>query len=368
MLLMVPSEAQAAVFVAPNHELEVRKFPVVAAPDGGAIVRVLCCTICRSDLHTWRGRRSGPTPAILGHEIVGEVAALGRGLTHDILNQPIGVGDRVTWTLHSCCGRCYYCAVEQLPMKCQSLKKYGHDSCELSPYLQGGFAEYCVIDSGTRVVKLPAGLPTVVAAPANCGVATAVAACDAAGLRHSESVLILGAGALGCYAAAVARHAGCRNVIASDVVPERLQFIRRCGATDTIDAAQLDGGEFVQRARRLTGGLGVDCALEVAGVPATIEPALHALRKGGRLIEVGCCFPGARVSLDVSIVLSNLLSIRGVHNYDARHLSEAVRFLAENLDAVPFREIVGAEVPFSEINRAIRLAEAGEVMRVAVTF
>lgn len=253
-------------------------------------------------------------------------------------------------------------------MKCRSLRKYGHDSCESLPYLQGGFAEYCVIDSGTRVVKLPNGLPTIVAAPANCAVATAVAAWEAAELRSGDNVLILGAGALGCFATALAKRAGCRKIIVSDVVAERLQFVRRFGATDTLDVLQVGADELVEQVRRLTGGFGVDCAVELAGVPAVIEPALRALRKGGRFIEVGCSFPHARVSLDMSLVLWNLLSICGVHNYSARHLSEAVLCLEENLDVFPFRGIIGAEFSFREINMALRVADAGNATRVAVTF
>jgi D-arabinose 1-dehydrogenase-like Zn-dependent alcohol dehydrogenase len=96
-------------------------------------------------------------------------------------------------------------------MKCRYLKKYGHDSCADPPHFNGGFAEYCYITPGTGVIKIPDELSDLEAAPANCALATVVAGWESAGLRPFENVLIQGAGALGLYAAALARHYGCQS-------------------------------------------------------------------------------------------------------------------------------------------------------------
>lgn len=357
--------ARAAVMVEPRQDLVLREYPVPHAPPGGAVVRVTCCTICRSDLHTWRGLRPAPTPIILGHEIVGTIAELGPGLARDVRDQPLAVGDRVTWTLHSACGKCRYCVEFRLPMKCRSLRKYGHDSCQAPPHLRGGLAEYCQIDAGTSLLKLPPGLPDFAAAPANCAAATAAAAWEAAELKSGDSVLIQGAGALGCYAAALAAHAGCRRVVVVDVNARRLQFIRRFGATDCIDASNA-AVDAVAAIKELTEGLGVDAALEVAGDPAIIETGLLSLRTGGRYIELGCSFPGARATIDMSIVLWKLLTVRGVHNYDVRHLITAVDALHEAQDRFPLGDVVGASFGLEEVNAALRAAHEGTAMRVAV--
>src|SRR5262249_13902907 len=161
-----------------------------------------------------------------------------------------------TWTLHSCCGKCRYCADWQIPMKCQSPRKFGHERCAEAPYLQGGFAEFCVIDAGTCLVTIPNSLSDVVAAPANCAVATVVAGWEAADLQPGESVFIQGAGALGCYAAAFAAHAGCRRIIVSDVDASRLDLVRRFGATDCIDATQNHAKEIAVQVKILTDGFG----------------------------------------------------------------------------------------------------------------
>jgi alcohol dehydrogenase len=303
-------------------------------------------------------------PIILGHELVGVIAELGDGRTCDLAERPLAVGDRITWTLHSSCGRCDHCIERQLPMKCRHLKKYGHDACDHPPHLTGGLAEYCVIDSGTSVAKLPDELDDEVAAPANCALATVMAAAEVAGLRRDHCVLIQGAGALGCYAAATAASVGCRRIIAVDVDANRLESIRRFGATNVILAtASSDAIDDVMRA---TDGDGVDVALELAGNPAAVEFGLAALAVGGRLIEVGCCFADARANVDVSSIVFKRLALIGVHNYHARHLLEAVNFLAARHRQFPFDQIVGARYRLEEATIALEAAASGQALRVAV--
>jgi len=358
--------ATAAVMHAAGTDLELRQFPVPAAPPGGAVVRVHCCTICRSDLHTWMGRRPGPVPAILGHEIVGSLAALGAGCERDASGLPLRVGDRVTWTLHSSCGQCVYCRDFDLPMKCLALRKYGHQRCDEAPHLRGGLAEICVLDAGTAIVRIPDAVGDLAAAPANCAVATAVAGCEAAGLQPGGSVLLQGAGALGCYAAAYAARRGCARIIATDVSAERLAFIRRFGATDCIDMSACTPEDFLGQVAARTQGLGVDAALELAGAPDVVDLGLRALRTGGRYVEIGCCFPDARASLDLSLILHKRLTLCGLHNYDVRHLVAAIELLAGGGPQFPFAELVGRQFPLADVNRALRAAESRAAFRVAV--
>ena len=209
------------------------------------LVRITCCTICGSDLHTWTGRRKSPVPIILGHEIVGNIVELGAGVTMDSGNNPLRVGDRITWTIMDNCGKCYFCREKGLMMKCSHLKKYGHDSCADWPHFVGGFAEYCYITPGTCVIRVPDELTDEEVAPANCALATVVAGWDAIEVRPFENVLIQGAGALGVYAAALASHYGCRRIIVADVMEHRLDFVKKFGATDTIDSKGLSDDEVI---------------------------------------------------------------------------------------------------------------------------
>lgn len=356
---------RAAVMTAAKAPLQLRTYPLPEVAAGCLLVRITCCTICGSDLHTWLGRRPSPTPVILGHEIVGQVVELGAGVTHDSGNAPLAVGDRVTWTIMDACGKCDYCREQGMPMKCRRLRKYGHDRCDAPPHFSGGFAEYCYLTPGTCVVKLPAELPDVVAAPANCALATVVAAWEAAALRAGERVLILGAGAIGLYAAALAAHAGCPTVLVTDPLEQRLAVARSFGATATLPA---DHGpaHLVDWVRGHTDGLGVDAVLEVAGVPDLVPLGLRALRIGGRLIEVGNVSPGALATLDLSEIVFRWLTIRGVHNYDLRHLQRAVRFLAQTHERFPFTSLVEARYPLEAVADALDAAQGRRGIRVAV--
>ena len=351
---------------AAKKNLEMREYPLPNVEKGCILVKITCCTICGSDLHTWTGRRKSPVPIILGHEIVGKIVEIGAGVTHDSGNKSLSVGDRITWTIMDNCGKCYYCREKGLMMKCSHLKKYGHDSCAEPPHFTGGFAEYCYITPGTCVIRVPDELSDEEVAPANCALSTVIAGWEAIDVQPFEDVLIQGAGALGFYAAALARHYGCRRIIVTDILDHRLEFIKAFGATETINTRGMTDEEIIATVKGRTDGFGVDCAMELAGCPALIPLGLKCLRTGGRYVEIGNAFAGAEFTCDASDIVFKCLTVRGVHNYDTRHLQKAVDFLLMTHNRFPFREIVGHQVSLVDINEGLRVAETGRTIRVAV--
>jgi len=358
--------AKAAVMTAVGGNLEILEYPLPSVEPGCVLVKVTCFTIFGSDVHTWKGRRPGPVPCILGHEIVGKIVTMGTGVTHDSGDQLLKIGDRITWTIMDNCGKCYYCREKELMMKCRHLKKYGHDSCEDPPHFIGGFAEYCYITPGTCVVKIPDFLTDEEVAPANCALATVVAGWEAAAVYPFENVLIQGAGALGIYAAALAKHYGCRRIIVTDILDHRLEFIKKFGATDTLNTKDVDGDKIVSAVKDLTGGFGVDVVMEVAGIPDLIPMGIKYLRRGGRFVEIGNSFPNATFTMDACDLVWQLLTITGIHNYDARHLQMGIDFLAMTHEQFPFKEIVTHKVALENISEGLRIANSGEAIRVAV--
>jgi threonine dehydrogenase-like Zn-dependent dehydrogenase len=264
------------------------------------------------------------------------------------------------------CGKCYFCRQKGLMMKCRNLKKYGHDSCEAPPHFVGGFAEYCYLTPGTCVIKLPDTVSDEQAAPANCALATVVAGWEAAGIRPLEHVLIQGAGALGIYATALAKHYGCGRIIVADVLDHRLKFVRAFGATDTLNTRQMANAEVVAAVRSLTDGIGVDCVLEVAGSPDLIPIGLQCLRIGGRLIEMGNSFPNAHFNYDACDLVWRRLTLTGVHNYDTHHLQMSIDFLAATNDQFPFDKLVTHRFKLEEVNTALQMAASGDAIRVAL--
>lgn len=357
--------AKAAVMTAQNADLEFIEYPLPRVEPGCILVKIDCCTICGSDIHSWVGNRSSPVPVILGHEIAGTIQETG-GPVYDALDRRLKKGDRITWTSMDNCGKCFYCRQKGLMMKCRSIKKYGHDSCEAPPHFAGGFAEYCYLTPGTCAVRIPDNVTSIEAAPANCALACITAGWEEAGIDAFDNVLIMGAGALGIYAAALADHMGCRNIIVTDLVPYRLEMAKKFGATHVVNTAETDEAAVVEMVREVTGGFGADCAMEVAGVPSLMALGVNALRTGGRLIEMGCSFPDAAVTLNLNEILWKRLTIKGVHNYDARHLQKGIQLLSQSRGRYPFQDIVTHTRPLESINEGMRLAQDRNTIRVGI--
>lgn len=355
-----PDLIRAAVFDGPGRPLRFEPFAPPALGPGEALVRVSLATICGSDLHTATGRRHGPTPCVLGHEAVGVVEAVGPGLT-DAAGGPVAVGDRVVWGVAAACGRCFFCGVG-LPQKCEKLRKYGHEAVREGGGPHGSLASHCHLLPGTAVVKVPAGLPDAVAAPAACATATVMAALRAVGpLRSGRCVAVFGLGMLGLTACAAAADGGAAAVIACDVDEARRTRARAFGATHICDPAGV-----VELARSLTAGRGVDVALELSGSPAAAAASLAVLRVGGAAAWVGAVFPSPPVPVDPEAVVRRCLTVVGVHNYAPPDLTAAVAFLARAHTRFPFAGLVERTFSLEEADAALRFADAGKPVRVGV--
>src|SRR5215831_15420629 len=190
----LPEVARAAVFEGAGQPFSVRDLPLPAPPPGGAIVRVTMATVCGSDVHSWMGRRPNPAPGILGHEMVGVVAALGDPPPADLEGEPLRAGERVTWSEYVACWRCERCLRLELPQKCRRLRKYGHESIDEPPGLLGGFAEYCHLLPGTPVLRIPHAVSDADAVTVNCAGATMAAVVEAAEVAPGDCVVIQGLG------------------------------------------------------------------------------------------------------------------------------------------------------------------------------
>ncbi len=324
------------------------------------LVAVVACTICGSDLHSIHGRRSVPTPTILGHEILGRVVAFGPEAARvDAAGRPLGLGDRVTWSIVASCGVCFFCG-HDLPQKCERGFKYGHEAFQPGRELSGGLADHCLLAPGTAIFRVPDELSDAVACPSSCATATVAAALEAGAPIAGRSVLILGAGMLGVTAAAWCRALGALDVIACDQDLERLATALAFGATRTCLPSQL-----IDIVAEQTGGRGIDLALELSGAPDAIEAALPCLRTGGTLVMVGSVFPSRPVSIVPERLVRGCITMRGVHNYAPRHLDSALRFLAEHPE-FPFGSLVAPWRPLSELNELVARGLSLGFLRIGV--
>ncbi len=359
---------RAAVFDGPGKPFRFETFPRPTLGPGEVLVRVTLCTVCGSDLHTVGGRRTGPTPCVLGHEAVGMVEGVGDGAC-DVAGVPLRVGDRVVWAVAAICGRCFFCT-HRLPQKCESLRKYGHDRLTQTSGPHGGYATHCHLFAGSTVVRVPGGLPDAVAAPAACATATVMAAYREAlnhstGDRFPRCVVIFGLGMLGLTACAVASVGEASVVVGADIDAARLVLAARFGATHPV-RLPTDGVGLLAQVKELTAGRGADLALELSGSPIAAGLSLEVLRIGGTAIWLGAVLPTGPVPVNPEQIVRKCLTLKGVHNYAPPDLDSAITFLASHHRRFPFADLVAQSFPLSEIDIAFRNAAADRPVRVGL--
>jgi putative phosphonate catabolism associated alcohol dehydrogenase len=361
-----PPQATAAVYEAPNTPFILKEFPLRPVRRGEVLVRVSMSTICRSDIHSYQGRRPNPCPGILGHEIIGRIVEIGEGIDRDMRGEALQIGDRITWSEYFFDGQCYYREVLDMPQKCQGVRKYGHDLAAQDPHFLGGFAEYCYILPGTWILKLPLALSDEEATPLNCGVATMAAVTEAAGIGLGDAVVIQGLGLLGLYGAAMAKARGARCVIGLDAVPARLAIAPKFGVDHAIEVSPAATRSAVEQVRKLCEPDGADAVIEVCGAPEVIPQGLQMLRVGGRYVIAGLVNPQANVTIDANMLVKRCIAMRGVHNYHPRHLIQALDFVMANRGRFPFKEIVDAKFALKDLDAAFQKAAERTVLRAAV--
>lgn len=337
--------ATALVFHGPGRPLDIQSVPLPAElASGELLVRLRLATVCGSDLHTIEGRRTEPTPAILGHEGVGVVEVSRR--------DEVAIGTRITWTIADSCGACDYCADYDLPEKCRSLFKYGHAPLADAHGLHGTYSSHVVVRAGTAVFAVADHLPDEAAAPANCALATSVNVV-AQVPSTARRVLVQGAGLLGLYACALLRERGLESVLCSDPDEGRRQLARRFGA-DVCAPGEGEGGA-------------VDAVLELSGARAALDDGLRQVRTGGTYVLAGMVHPESDLAgITGERLIRQCLTLRGVHNYGPTHLAEGLRFLEQSYERYPFADLVGPALPLSRFDEALDLSRQRRWPRVAV--
>lgn len=349
------NESLAAIFQGPDQDLELRSIPFGPPQGGEILVRVLGCTLCGSDVHTFSGRRTTPLPTILGHEIVGVIESMGDAApTVDMAGEGLAIGDRITWSIVASCGKCFYCE-RGLPQKCQHMWKYGHEAMRPGHELSGGLAEHCVIAPGTAIMRLPEALPLAIACPANCATGTIAAAIAAAGDIQDRHICVFGAGMLGLTACAMLKSRGAAHVVCVDIDAQRAKRAEDFGADAGItpDAFSWEGEGF-------------DAVLEISGASSAFEAGLQSLRLGGTIVLVGTVFPAPPVPIELERLTRRNIRIHGIHNYTPEDLRTAVTFLAENYERYPFADLVHQWYPLEEANTAFAKSKDPAVIRVGV--
>jgi len=260
---------KAVRLVQPGRPLELHAVPVPSPGPRDVLVRVKAAGICHSDAHYRAGKsRVHPLPMTLGHEVAGVVEQTGGEVKNP---RP---GDRVCLHYLATCGECGFCR--------QGEEQFCATGQMIGKYRDGGFAEFILMPARS-VFKLPEEISFQHGAIMMCSSATSLHALNKARLRPGESVAVFGAGGLGQSAIQLAKALGAGPVFAVDINPGKLELAARAGAVP-INPSK---GDPVTAIRELTQGRGVDVALELIGLPLTMQQAVRSLAIKGRAALVG---------------------------------------------------------------------------------
>jgi len=337
---------KAAIFHGPDRGLTIDEVPDPTPGPGEVLVRVRACGVCHTDLHyldhgtpTFK-----PPPMILGHEISGTVEALGEGVKH------LQVGDPVLVAAVVSCGECRAC-------------RNGRENiCErgimLGNHADGGYAELTVA-SARDVFPLPPEVPLT----EGCIIADALttpyhAVVNRAKVEAAERVVVIGCGGVGLNVIQMALTRGAR-VVAVDVAKDKLEWASRLGAAATVDPNDVERVDKV--VRELTDG-GADVVFEVVGKASTQELALSCLRSGGRLVMVG--YSPERMTLNSGRVMFRELTILGSLGCPPVDYPRVIELVRQG--RVLVKEMVTHRFRLDEIDQALDALRAGEPIRAIV--
>ena len=344
------------------------KLVPILVPDPGpgeALVRVKACGVCHTDLHYREGAINDDFPFLLGHEASGIVESVGDGVTN------LAPGDFVIIAWRAPCGACRSC-LRGAPWYCFSSRNASQpmtltDGTPLSPALGiGAFAELTLVDAGQAVKVSPEASPEA-AGLVGCGIMAGIgAAMHTGNVGRGDSVAVFGCGGVGNAAIAGARLAGAHTIIGVDLDDRKLTWAKEFGATHTINASSYDP---VEEIRKLTGGNGVNVAIEAVGNPLTYEQAFYARDHAGTVVLVGVPSPDMKIELPLIEVFGRGGSLKSSWYGDclpSRDFPMLIDlYLQGRLDLDRF---VSETIGIGDVEEAFHKMERGEVLRSVVVF
>jgi 2-desacetyl-2-hydroxyethyl bacteriochlorophyllide A dehydrogenase len=341
---------RAVTFQAPYEvQVQERPEPELSGPRD-AIVAITASGICGSDLHIYHGRVAIEPGFTIGHEFVGTVLAAGRDVSR------VAVGERVLGCFHTACGTCWFC-MRGSYHKCDAMRTFGHG--EALGSLPGTQAERALVPMADMTLRpVPAAVSDDVALFAGDVMGTGYHAVRESDLAPGDSLAVLGLGPVGLCAVQVAVTAGIAPVVAIDTVAERLEMARRFGAIPV----HLTDESPRDVVRGLSGGRGVDAAIDAVGHPDALELAIRLARKAGTVVVTGVYAEPARVHM--GLVWIKALTLRAGAANVIGHVDRVLGMLAGGaLDPAP---LVTHHMSLDDAPEAYRIYDRREALKIVL--
>ena len=329
----------------PGPGLSLDEVPIPEVGINDVLIKIEKTAICGTDVHIYEwndwAQRNIPTPLTIGHELAGTVAAMGSNVTD------LHVGDTVSAEGHIVCGRCRNCLAGRRHL-CNNTSGVGVTR-------NGAFAEYLCVPI-TNVWHADPSIPLEILA---CFDPFGNAAHSALSFNVlGEDVLITGAGPIGIMAVAIARHAGARYIVVTDMNAYRLDLAKKMGATVALDITE---GSIADTQRQLGMKEGFDVGLEMSGSSRALQDMLDNMCHGGKIALLG--LHGAATSVDWNQVIFKSLTVKGIYGremYETWYMMTSM--LQTGLDISPVITHRFRHTEFEEAFEVMRSGRSGKVI------
>jgi 2-desacetyl-2-hydroxyethyl bacteriochlorophyllide A dehydrogenase len=342
---------RAVTFQAPGEvRVEERPEPEPQAGDD-VVVAIEASGICGSDLHIYHGRVKIEPGFTIGHEFVGTVVSAGEEFTR------AAPGDRVLGCFHSACGTCLFC-MRGAYHECDFKRTFGHGASMGS--LQGTQAEQALVPNANLTLrKVPEGVSDEIALFAGDVMGTGYHAISAGGVKPGDGVAVLGLGPVGLCAVQAAVAAGAGPVLAIDTVEDRLKLAQQFGAIP-VHLTEQSPRDVV---KEMTGGRGVEVAVDAVGHPDALELAIRLACKAGTVVAIGVY--AERCEVHMGLVWIKGLTLKAGPANVIGHVDRVLGMLAAgSLDPTP---LVTHHMSLDEAPEAYQLYDRREALKIVLT-
>lgn len=361
-----PPYAQSRPLVVEEVELE-------GPGPGEVLVEIAASGLCHSDLSVIDGSRPRVMPMVLGHEASGVVGEVAAGV------EDLKPGDHVIFSFVPMCGRCIYCATGR-PALCErgnaangrgtllsGARRFKNRRGEPLHHHLGvsAFSRYTVA-ARESLIPIPAEVPLEKAALFGCAILTGVGAVvNTARVEPGARVAVFGLGGVGLAVVLGARLAGALQIVAVDLLPQKLELARRLGATHAVSAGD---GQAADAVREITRG-GADYAFEAVGSARVLAQAYAATRRGGRTVTIGLPHPDQRLDLQAVSLVAEERMLLGSYMGSAVPQRDVPRLLdLYSAGKLPVDELVSQRVELPAVNAAFDALREGAVVRQVLCF
>jgi L-iditol 2-dehydrogenase len=347
---------KAAMFLGPGR-MEIQDVPKPVCKDKEVLVRMKSCAICGTDVRIFtHGQKNVVPPRITGHEIAGVVEQVGK----KVKSQGYKPGDNVTVVTSIGCQKCRYCKDGYYNL-CDDPRYLGY-------YYDGGFAEYMIVPEDAvrcgnimKITKKELSYPEIsIIEPLSC----CINGQEYLNIKKGDSVVVFGAGPIGCMHAELAKAYGAKHVVMIDVSDKRLDMARRFKSiTMFVNSGSVNPAEKMME---LTEGHGVDVVITACSVNAVQEQAIQMIAKRGRIsFFAGLPKDNPYIKFDSNVVHYKEVSVFGAFASFRKQYETALKLLSTG--KVDAKQVIRHTYPLEKIVEALETAKSGVGLKVVVT-